>query len=222
MMFFLPAGAQPLPVPQTLALYILAVRRLLHEAVPNVYTDAQLTDYINEARNRVVGDTGCNRKLQLFSTVAGQEVNSFTALPYGASTIDVLNVTLIWGNSRIVLDYKPFTAINAQLRAWVQLQSRPVVWSQYGQGSFYVAPVPDQVYQMEIDTVVLPAPLINTTDVDILVYPYTLPVSYYAAYLAKMNEQMESESSFFYSKYIDNIKTALRSTVTRRIPSVYR
>lgn len=220
MTFFVQTVVQPSFV-QTLTVYLLAVRRLLHDATGNIWTDAQLTDYINEGRNRVVGDTGCNRQLQKFSTTATQEVYSFSALPFGISTIDVLNVTLIWGNTRIVLDYKAFTAINAQLRAWMKFQSRPMVWSQYGQGSFFVAPIPDQIYQMEIDTVVLPGILVNPTDVDILVYPYTLPVAYYAAYLAKMNEQNSNEAKMFNDLYVENLRIALRSTMTRRIPSVY-
>ena len=53
---------------QTLSQYITEVRRLLHDANGNFYTNSQLTDYINAARARVVRDTGCLRSIQTIST----------------------------------------------------------------------------------------------------------------------------------------------------------
>jgi hypothetical protein len=43
----------------TLAQYITQCRRLLHDANANFWTDQELTDYINDARNKLVRDTGC-------------------------------------------------------------------------------------------------------------------------------------------------------------------
>jgi len=54
----------------TLSTYITEVRRLLHDANGNFYTDSQLTDYINSARDRVVRDTGCLRTIQIVQTPA--------------------------------------------------------------------------------------------------------------------------------------------------------
>ena len=50
---------------QTLSQYITEVRRLLHDANGNFYSDSQLTDYINGARERIVRDTGCLRTIQV-------------------------------------------------------------------------------------------------------------------------------------------------------------
>jgi len=47
----------------TLSSYLTAVRRLLHDANANFYTDQQLTDNINSARERVVRDTGALREI---------------------------------------------------------------------------------------------------------------------------------------------------------------
>jgi hypothetical protein len=52
----------------TLGSYITEVRRLLHDANGNFYSDSELTDYINSARERVVRDTGCLRTLQISQT----------------------------------------------------------------------------------------------------------------------------------------------------------
>ena len=53
---------------QTLSGYITEVRRLLHDANGNFYTDTELTDYINDARERLVRDTGCLRIVQISQT----------------------------------------------------------------------------------------------------------------------------------------------------------
>ena len=62
----------------TLSTYITEVRRLLHDANGNFYTDSQLTDYINSSRERTVRDTGCLRTIQIVQTPA--KVPSSSAL----------------------------------------------------------------------------------------------------------------------------------------------
>lgn len=44
--------------------YVLETRRLLHDALANYWSDDDLIDYVNRARNHVVTDTGCLRVLQ--------------------------------------------------------------------------------------------------------------------------------------------------------------
>lgn len=205
----------------TLANYITYTRRLLHDATALYWTDAELTDYINDARNRVVGDTGCNRVLQTYSLIAAQESYSFSVLPQANSTIDVINLTLLWGNMRVPMNYMPFTEFNARMRVWQSYQGRPVVFSVYGQNTVYVGPIPDQIYVTEWDTVVTPAALVNTTDVETILFPYTEPVTYYAAYKAKYKEQSYQEAQMFHDEYKSKCLTAIRSGVTRRLPSVY-
>ena len=205
----------------TLANYITDTRRLLHDATGNYWSDSELTDYINDGRFRVVSDTGCNRVLQTFTIVAAQELYTYASLPSGALTIDILNVTVIWGSLRIALNYYPFTKLNNELRAYSGMQARPIAFSIYGQGSFYVAPVPDQNYSAELDTVVMPATLINSNDVETIVYPYTSPVAFYAAYKAKYKEQSYQESDKYLAAYRMKVFEAQRATMTRRIPSQY-
>ena len=137
------------------------------------------------------------------------------------NTLDILNVTVIWGTQRIVLDYMAWTEFNARMRVWQQILSRPAVWSAYGQNAFYLGPVPDQYYSAEIDTVVLPAPLVNLTDVDLINQPYSFPIPFYAAYLAKIKEQSYGEAASFKDQYLGRAKDALRQSFTRRIPNSY-
>ena len=96
-------------------------------------------------------------------------------------------------------------------------------FSMYGQGQIYIAPIPDQSYVIEIDTVVLPTPLSlsATTQVDPIVDPYTTPVAFYAAYKAKYKEQSYGEAEIYKQEYAKHVQAALNSTYTRRIPDPY-
>lgn len=275
----------------TLSGYITEVRRLLHDANGNFYTNEQLTAYINEGRQHTVQDTGCLRTLQITQTpapvaagasnptlwtantyynqnqyvyfniyiykvttsgttgsnpppypsgtspippsaeffdgscgltYAGRvEVINYNALPNGDYTLDVLNINLYWGNSRIPLRYMPWSEFNAQLRFWQNYVGRPLVFSVYGQGQIYIAPIPDQVYAIELDTVVQPTPLVSNGDVDNIVEPYSSCVKYYAAYLAKYQEQSYGEAEIYKQEYFKAVQQVLSTTYTRRIPNPY-
>lgn len=200
--------------------YITDVRRLLHDSTGKYWSDTELTDYINEARRQVVADTGCNRTLQTGVLVIGQEAYALSS--FGSNdTFDVLNIRIKWGTMWYQLDYNPFGQISTKLRAWSTWQQRPVAFSVYGQQTFYVAPVPDQAYPIELDTVVAPAALVLFTDPDTIAFPYLGLPKYYAAYLAKFKEQSYDESDKFKKEYYERVTAALRSSFTRRIPSMY-
>jgi hypothetical protein len=275
----------------TLSSYITEVRRLLHDANGNFYSDSELTDYINSARQRVVRDTGCLRTIQVsqtplapvasatqpvpwaattavnlgeyifsnifiyqvttagitgteppsypaygglyppstpfangtaqFTYVGNVENINYVALPEGLNTLDVLNINLYWGNSRVPLQYLPWTQFNAQLRYWQNYIGRPVAFSIFGQSKIYLSPVPDQVYVIEIDTVVLPPDLVNASTVDTIIDPYTNPVAFYAAYKAKYKEQSYGEAEIYKQEYVKQVQAVLSSVMTRRLPDPY-
>ena len=276
---------------QTLQGYITEVRYLLHDANANFYTNSQLTDYINAARERIVRDTGCLRTIQttqvpctpvaggnnpviwseglavsagdyVFSNIfmyevtvggilgttvppypsgtanyppstpftdgtatmvyAGPcEVINYAALPNGVNTLDVLNINLYWGNTRVPMRYLPWTQFNAELRFWQNYIGRPIAFSIFGQSQIYISPVADQVYTVDLDTVILPTGMVNLSDTDTIISPYTNPVKFYAAYLAKFYEQSFGESEIFLQQYKQQAQAVLASTYTRRIPTPY-
>jgi hypothetical protein len=206
---------------QTLSGYITECRRLLHDANANFYSNPELTDYINQARQRLVRDTGCLRTYQTSATVTNQEVYTFASLPNAAFTMDILNINIIWGNSRIPLRYMPWTQFNAELRFWQNYYGRPIAFSMYGPTSFYISPVPDQVYAMELDTVILPTPLVTDAQVDEIPDPWTAPVAFYACYKAKFKEQSYGEAEIFKQEYTRQAQSVLATTYTRRMPSPY-
>lgn len=274
----------------TLSSYLTEVQRLLHDANAVFWSTQELTDYINDARERVARDTGCLRTLQITATpisstgvaatvwtagatvTAGQfifnnifiysvvtgGVLSTTAPPYPASgytfppstpftdgtatlqysgpaeiipygiltngtTLDILNVNIYWGNSRIPLRYLPWSNFNAQLRYWQNYVGRPVCFSVYGQNTIYIGPVPDQAYVVEIDSTILPSALSSTDPsvTDQITDPYTTPVAFYAAYKAKYKEQSYGEAELYKQEYLKQVNAVLNSTFTRRIPDPY-
>ena len=271
--------------------YITSTRRLLHDVSGNFWTDAELTDYINEARARVVSDTGCLRinQVPVFQpnteqygyggvtgisittggtgyangtyalnitggggtgaagtyTCSGGAVTSATITTQGsnytstpsvsfpsggganavglvgfinANTLDILSVTIIWGNFRIPLNYMPFTELTAKLRVWTTWQQRPAAFSVFGQQTLYVGPLPDQIYVSEMDSVILPNTLIDNSTTEQIAYPFVTPVPYYAARLAKIKEQSYNEAEMFLQMYKKRALDSIASTYTRRLP----
>ena len=154
-------------------------------------------------------------------TGGGGTAAAATATILNNLTLDILNVTVIWGTQRIVLDYQAWSEFNARMRVWQQILSRPAVWSSYGQNSFFLGPIPDQYYTAEIDSIVLPSVLVNLTDVDTINQPYSFPVAFYASYKAKIKEQSYSEAANFLNQYKQRVMDALRASYTRRIPNSY-
>ena len=61
----------------TLSQYLTTTQRLLHDANNNYWSQAELIDYINDGRFRVVADTGCNRTLQTTWLSQGMETYAY-------------------------------------------------------------------------------------------------------------------------------------------------
>lgn len=151
-------------------------------------------------------------------SVAGAGINNSIVGFINANTVNILSVTIIWGNFRIQLSYMAFTELTARLRMWTTWQQRPAAYSVFGQQSLYIGPLPDQTYVSEMDTVVLPNALIDNSTVEQIAYPYTTPVIYYAAKLAKYKEQSFAEAEMFTNLYKKRALDAISSTFTHRIP----
>jgi hypothetical protein len=149
------------------------------------------------------------------------EVINFAALPSGLQTLDIININLYWGNSRIPLRYLPWSDFNAQLRYWQNNVQRPICFSIYGQSQIYVGPVPDQAYVIDLDTVILPTAMVNLSDTDTIIDPYDTVVQFYAAHLAKYYEQSFGEAEIYLQQYKQKTQAVLVSVFTRRIPTPY-
>jgi len=188
-------------VAESLTNYLLQTRRLIHDVGANYWTDLEITDYINLARNRVAMDTGITRSLQQFSLVVGTTSYNFSLLPQGDNTMEVLGATLTWGNMLIPLRRLSFTE-SFGLRSFTGMLQRPVALVNYGQGGFMVFPAPDQAYVINLDTILSPTPLTTAAPADTQInYPYDELVTYMAARQAKIEMQDYPAAESFQQLY---------------------
>jgi hypothetical protein len=156
---------------------------------------------------------------QAILSTAITSVNAATIIAgvINVNTYDVLGVNLVWGNQRIPLDWKPWSEFSAAARTWVGLQRRPVMWAVYGDNQIYVGPIPDQTYTIEVDTVILPTAIAGST-IDPIPAVAQSPIAYYAARVAKFNDQRFGEAAMFMEQY--NLRMAdVTNAYTRRLPS---
>lgn len=213
----------------TLQTYITQVQRLLHDPNASFWPIAELTDYINDGRNRIAQDTKCLRQLATsVNLTAGTElyvVQPLMALatpPVTQTVVDILGISLYWGNSRYKLQYNSFTELDARARAWQLYEDRPVIFTRMGALNVYVAPIPDQNYVTDWDVAILPPAMSNLSDAEVIPPPFQDPVQYWAAFRAKFKEQALGESKLFKDEYARQGLMAQRAFMTRIIKNPYQ
>lgn len=190
----------------SLSTYLGTLRRYLHDPNDQYFSQADKTAYLNQGIQQRDLDTGGNRSLFTFVTTAGVDNYTFDQLSGSSSNtiVDVVAINLLYNSLRVVLDQLSFTMLNARVRTYSPpFQFAPCGWSRYGSNTVYLAPAPSLAYSIEVDAVIVapPTTLTALTDTDPLLYPYTDPVPYYAAYLAKLNERQYDEADDFKNKY---------------------
>ena len=206
--------------------YVTATRRLLHDSSGRVWSTAELNAYVNDGRKRLAVDTHCLRYLDTAVTLTThtETYSGATLTAKGTRCIDIANFTVLWGSQRVPMIWCPWTKFNALYRPWQVNYSRPCVWSFAGtspaSSTIYVQPVPDQAYTAEVDLFYVPVDLVDDTTVDELAYPFDSPVPYYAAHLAKLQEQSYGEAEELKKQYATKAMEAINS-FTRRLPNAY-
>ena len=192
-----------------LTTYLTGVQTLLHDPTNNAWSAATLTNYINEARRRVAKDTWCLRDLSTgINLVAGQEryvINNTLPAALQGQWCGVAGIDIYYGSSRFPLTYMPWRKFSLQLRYWQNLQQLPVAWSVIGGNVVYVGPIPDQSYVTDWDVASFPAPLTNDSQPEPIPQSYTDAIPWWAARLAKTNEQAFGEAQFFEAEYFKQL-----------------
>lgn len=207
----------------TLSDYVDDLRRLLHDPADRYWPLADKIVYINKGMQRRDLDTGANRVLTSVTLVAGQDTYDFDSVAVNQpNAFDVVSIAVIYGNLRVMMDSYAYSRLNVLARQFQPgLQFCPLAWARYGPNTVVFGPVPSQAYVTEWDLCIYTDPLVNLTDADPVVYPYTNAVPYYAAYQAKLNERQYDEAEGFKSQYDMQINTAVNARVGMR-PSHYR
>jgi hypothetical protein len=108
------------------------------------------------------------------------------------------------------------------MRQWTSTANlrQPAMWTTYGDTGFFLGPPPDQTYPMEIDSIILPTPITDYITVDPIPPVAQDPIKFYAAHLAKFNNQSYGEAETFKQAYRERLLEVV-SAYTRRIPDIY-
>lgn len=133
--------------------------------------------------------------------------------------IGVMGVAASWGAVRPDLDYWPWEAFQAYARAINQGMSWPTIWSYFARGeggSIYLFPIPSGTYEMQWDVFCTPQALSNTQTVDLIPDNWTVPVFYYACYLAYLNAQRKDDANDMLQRY----RTALAESAMYATPPI--
>jgi hypothetical protein len=210
--------------------YNLRTRRLLTDPNRQYWSDTELNDDINQARIRVAADTKCLRQLitgvpllaaqELYPIVA--TVNAGTPVNTGLQVIEVISVTIYWGNMRVKCQNRAFTEQDAKLRIFQSYQTRPGSLAIMGGNNVYLNPTPDQNYTSDWDVVLVPNPLMTSSDPEVLPVVFQNLPQWFAAHLAKYSEQSITESDIFYKKYLFERQAASFAFLSSRWRDAYR
>jgi hypothetical protein len=136
--------------------------------------------------------------------------------------IDVMGITVYWGNTRQKLQYFPFTEFDSLYRYWNQLQSIPAAYTRMSPIQFLIGPVPDQNYAIDVEVAVNPTALVSDATVDQIPVAFQEAVQYWADYKAKFKEQSLGECQVFETQYKKILLMCARAYMTRIIQNPYR
>lgn len=141
--------------------------------------------------------------------------------------LDILSISVNYQNSYITLGYEVFSKFQAVARYWRTMQGMPSIWTMGppagvgGGRAFYIYQIPSQAYPADVHCITTPSDLVDDTTPEPLTYPESDLVPYYAAFLAKYNEQEFQESEKYLMQY-DNLKArGAAGQFQRRIKNPY-
>lgn len=206
---YLPAAAPATGV-LTLGDYLDELRRLLHDqnAAGDVYWETpDLIKDINKAlRQRDLWSGGSLDYRQAVPLTIGQDIYSLATLFSDLTVLDVINIWLIRGQVRQLLTSSTFTDLTSRERQLTTYQNFPTKFTRRGPDRVYLAPKPATAYTSDWDLVVLSTTMVSVTDPDPLVFPYTEPVPYYAAYQACINARRWDLADKFLELFIRSMR----------------
>ena len=205
-----------------LTTYINRTNALLQYPVSGqqLYSTADITTWVNQARAQAAGDGVCIRVMVTISTVVGQQAYNFSSVNLGTPSVTgvegiiharTLHFGVASGQKRVTSRNWEWFSLY-MLNNPVPASGPPTTWAQYSQGgagigsitgigtgtmssgSFYLYPVPDQVYTLYLDAACYPISLAADTDPEALPFLFTDAIPYYSAYLALDSSQTEARA----------------------------
>lgn len=148
-----------------------------------------------------------------------------------ANVLDVISITTIWGQERIMHEYLPFPQFQTWCRQLSFNESVPYLFTiNKGIQQIFLFQIPDQAYTMEWDILTLPTPLVNLTDVDTqVVAPWNDAVQLFSAHLCAASLKQYNAADYWYTgmkekpgKYDSRIKQLPATAFAYRVYNPYR
>ena len=228
--------------------YVTRTQRLLQNPAPatGLYPAATVKDYVNIARKQLAGEAQCIRKIATIPTVVGQREYSFANLSLGVSATtgiagayNIRRINYGIGDGQQYVTPRPWEWFDQYcLNNPVPIDysappsSRPPKrWAQYAQGSaapaagsaqsgsFYLDPIPDDIYTLYCDCACYPITLVDDTTVEAIPYPFTDAVPFFAAYYALLSAQTQARRADaeayygYYQTFLDRARNISNAAV---------
>lgn len=221
--------------------YRQQTERLLQDTQQVLYNLADLDVYINDARLQIALAAECIRQPAQIAMVQGQQAYEFSSATFIAAPTIPAGLGGV-GNIRAALLVLP--TVNAQgqpgqkripIRAWewfesyylavnIPTQGAPVIAARLQpgiSGTIWFAPPPDIAYQINLDAVAYPAPLVSDADPEALPSPWTDAVPFFAAYLAFLSTENMEAAANMWAEYQKFETRGTQITTPSRTPYKY-
>ena len=225
--------------------YLTQTRRLLQNpsAPTTLYSDSDLTNYINIARGQLAGESQAIRVMGTLSTGVNQRNYNFSAITLGTSgvagVIHVRRILYAVGGGYRWMRPRNWPWFDLyKLNNPVPKSGPPEVWAQYGQGaagvsitaggsgtvatgSIYIDPLPDIAYTLSLDCVCYPNALVADSDAEAIPYLWTDAVPFFAAYYALLSSQTSARMADaerylgYYKMFTDRARKAATPDVNK-------
>lgn len=213
-----------------LAAYLLQTARLLQNpAAPvTLYSQADLTSFINTGRRQLAGESGCIPVQGALALAAGTRIYPFAAIDISGGPAGTLGPLAIRqamigvGSGLAWLIPRSFTYFNFyKLNNPAPVPGPPTEYAQFGQGfggTLYVDPVPDLAYALTLNAICLPVPLVDDTTPEAIPDLWTDAVPFYGAYYGYLSAQRQADADKMKERYTEFADRARRFATSEVLP----
>jgi hypothetical protein len=193
--------------------YVTETQELLNDQLGQFFKLPMVTRYVNKSRRRIAGVSGCIRCVPPGTqTHPQQEVYPFSDwISLCQGIIPGVDSILACRSLAVAIGPGGWKPLWRRI-VWTDFQSRfriyngtffgtisePGWYAQYGAGplgALFLAPIPSMSTPMEVDLTLIPAPLLSDDDPEIIPYPWSDAVPYWAATLLLLAQQRREDAS---------------------------
>lgn len=207
--------------------YIAQVQSLLDDPNAVEYSTANLTTFINDARVQIAGASESIRELVNFTLSLSQQqvlYSSVGSLPSGVQGVLTLRKArvgsgAVW-NELAHWEWERFFSFLLCGTA-VNTTGTPTTFAEFQRGtngSIYIYPLSSGTLTLSADAVCYPINLALDSDPELLPYPWTEAIQYYAAFLALLNAQRYGDADSMFERYQVFERRATQMTTPTTLP----